>query len=163
MNKYKERESEMGSSRDGTNELKEEKERFTGVIEGVKQEIQELETKKSELEKSVSVVEKESEVVPEMSVESSSSSDGSSVEFVPSDGGVNEKKALGMKLRHHRSKRVAREKGQSDDSTAYVSESSEGEEKKREAEKKKRDLGERRKSGRERRKRNVCVRKKRNA
>ena len=87
------------------------------------------------LEKSVSVVEKESEVVPEMSVESSSSSDGSSVEFVPSDGGVNEKKALGMKLRHHRSKRVAREKGQSDDSTAYVSESSEGEEKKREEEK----------------------------
>ena len=87
------------------------------------------------LEKSVSVVEKESEVVPEMSVELSSSSDGSSVEFVPSDGGVNEKKALGMKLRHHRSKRVAREKGQSDDSTAYVSESSEGEEKKREEEK----------------------------
>ena len=87
------------------------------------------------LEKSVSVVEKESEVVPEMSVESSSSSDGSSVEFVPSDGGVNEKKALGMKLRRHRSKRVAREKGQSDDSTAYVSESSEGEERKREEEK----------------------------
>ena len=84
------------------------------------------------LERSVSVVEKESEVVPEMSVESSSSSDGSSVEFVPSDGGANEKKALGMKLRRHRSKRVAREKGQSDDSTAYVSESSEGEEKREE-------------------------------
>lgn len=91
------------------------------------------------LEKSVSVVEKESEVVPEMSVELSSSSDGSSVEFVPSDGGVNEKKALGMKLRRHRSKRVAREKGQSDDSTAYVSESSEGEEKRREEERVKRE------------------------
>lgn len=91
------------------------------------------------LEKSVSVVEKESEVVPEMSVESSSSSDGSSVEFVPSDGGVNEKKALGMKLRRHRSKRVAIEKGQSDDSTAYVSESSEGEEKRREEERVKRE------------------------
>lgn len=91
------------------------------------------------LEKSVSVVEKESEVVPEMSVELSSSSDGSSVEFVPSDGGVNEKKTLGMKLRRHRSKRVAIEKGQSDDSTAYVSESSEGEEKRREEERVKRE------------------------
>lgn len=95
------------------------------------------------LEKSVSVVEKESEVVPEMSVESSSSSDSSSVEFVPSDGGANEKKVLGMKLRRHRSKRVAREKGQSDDSTAYVSESSENEEKKREEERVKREEEER--------------------
>ena len=104
------------------------------------------------LEKSVSVVEKESEVVPEMSVELSSSSDGSSVEFVPSDGGVNEKKALGMKLRRHRSKRVAREKGQSDDSTAYVSESSEGEEK-REEERAKREEEERKREEEERKKR----------
>ena len=104
------------------------------------------------LEKSVSVVEKESEVVPEMSVELSSSSDGSSVEFVPSDGGVNEKKALGMKLRRHRSKRVAREKGQSDDSTAYVSESSEGEEKRREEERVKKEEEERKREGEEKRK-----------